>query len=567
MPPKRNVRNKGDDDDEDMKPETNHNEKQNTKSGNKKNKGKNVNQVVSDTEENETTTNKKKDKKKKGKEQQVNNDIDEGKFVEKSGNKQLQKDNNKSSNESLKSDDIDEEFYKKKRKAGRNAGGKRADSDDEKKPNSQSNKKQAKKKGKGDQNEMEPTRVNDADAQQKTKVNFTATEDSRKPYEPDEEESLKPEEVDDDLYTKKRKAGRGKQKKGGEQQQQRQQQQEEQPPVQNQNVGGKKKKQKAGKKKIDDGFNSENEDLDDLTKALTNVSLEDEIDNFDSRKTKFVAFSDMTVDHNEEVVDHVEDTNSGVEIETDERVCIVAEPEIKDVEPPVVVDNSVKSASLITVIDEKADTDGAPADNEGNVENEAGTVKIKVSKKELKKLKKKEEFDKLIETAKAKIIASSGTLDNFALSQAGSSSKSEQLDNQLDIRVENFSIAAKGKDLFVNASLQITHGRRYGLVGPNGYGKTTLLRYIATRAINIPANIDVLLCEQEVQADSTPAFEMVLKSDKKRLELLEEFEKIKSRLETEHSQSLVDKLNEVCEELVAIKADAAEGKADAYYLV
>ncbi|VDQ07934.1 unnamed protein product [Trichobilharzia regenti] len=83
------------------------------------------------------------------------------------------------------------------------------------------------------------------------------------------------------------------------------------------------------------------------------------------------------------------------------------------------------------------------------------------------------------------------------------------------------------------------------MVGPNGYGKTTLLRHIATRAINIPANIDVLLCEQEVQADSTPAFEMVLKSDKKRLELLEEFEKIKSRLETEHSQSLVDKLNEV----------------------
>ena len=42
-------------------------------------------------------------------------------------------------------------------------------------------------------------------------------------------------------------------------------------------------------------------------------------------------------------------------------------------------------------------------------------------------------------------------------------------DNQLDIKVEGFSISAKGKDLFVNASLQITHGRRYGLCGPNGY--------------------------------------------------------------------------------------------------
>lgn len=42
-------------------------------------------------------------------------------------------------------------------------------------------------------------------------------------------------------------------------------------------------------------------------------------------------------------------------------------------------------------------------------------------------------------------------------------------ENQLDIKVEAFSLSAKGKDLFVNASLQITHGRRYGLCGPNGW--------------------------------------------------------------------------------------------------
>ena len=35
-------------------------------------------------------------------------------------------------------------------------------------------------------------------------------------------------------------------------------------------------------------------------------------------------------------------------------------------------------------------------------------------------------------------------------------------------QVENFSISARGKDLFINASLYITAGRKYGLVGPNG---------------------------------------------------------------------------------------------------
>ena len=35
-------------------------------------------------------------------------------------------------------------------------------------------------------------------------------------------------------------------------------------------------------------------------------------------------------------------------------------------------------------------------------------------------------------------------------------------------QIEKFGISARGKDLFVNATLQIAAGRRYGLVGPNG---------------------------------------------------------------------------------------------------
>ncbi len=53
-------------------------------------------------------------------------------------------------------------------------------------------------------------------------------------------------------------------------------------------------------------------------------------------------------------------------------------------------------------------------------------------------------------------------------------------------------------------------------------GKTTLLNHIAERKLTIPPNIDVLLCEQEVVADDTPAFNAVLNADKKRLALLDE---------------------------------------------
>lgn len=58
------------------------------------------------------------------------------------------------------------------------------------------------------------------------------------------------------------------------------------------------------------------------------------------------------------------------------------------------------------------------------------------------------------------------------------------------------TIRAKGKLLLENAHLSITAGRRYGLVGPNGKGKSTLLRMIARRQVPVPENLDVLLVEQ-----------------------------------------------------------------------
>ncbi len=53
-------------------------------------------------------------------------------------------------------------------------------------------------------------------------------------------------------------------------------------------------------------------------------------------------------------------------------------------------------------------------------------------------------------------------------------------------------------------------------------GKTTLLNHIAERKLAIPPRIDVLLCEQEVVADDTPAIDAVLKADTQRLQLLAE---------------------------------------------
>jgi ATP-binding cassette subfamily F protein 1 len=195
-----------------------------------------------------------------------------------------------------------------------------------------------------------------------------------------------------------------------------------------------------------------------------------------------------------------------------------------------------------------------PVPEETSAEPTAEPTEKKLSRKELKKKEKKDAFEKL--------IASAPETDQFSVSQAATQNRQAQLfETAIDIKIEKFSISARGNDLFVDATLHVTNGRRYGLVGPNGMGKTTLLKHIANRQFAIPPNIDVLLCEQEVQADEKSALEILLNADKKRLVLLEEQKKLETQLETSTQSDLQDKLHHVYDELKAINADAAEPKA------
>uniref|UniRef100_A0A8C7G8X9 ATP-binding cassette, sub-family F (GCN20), member 1 n=1 Tax=Oncorhynchus kisutch TaxID=8019 RepID=A0A8C7G8X9_ONCKI len=198
-----------------------------------------------------------------------------------------------------------------------------------------------------------------------------------------------------------------------------------------------------------------------------------------------------------------------------------------------------------------------------------------MSKKEKKKKKKMIEYEKQV----ASVRAANAIEGDFSVSQAELSSRQAMLENASDIKLERFSISAHGKELFVNADLLVVAGRRYGLVGPNGKGKTTLLKHIANRALSIPPNIDViphpiipfslsliiylfacLLSLPPVIADDTPAVQAVLKADTRRLKLLEEERQLQALLE-KGEDSVAERLDKVYEELRIIGAAAAEAKA------
>ncbi|KAG9343270.1 hypothetical protein JZ751_014251 [Albula glossodonta] len=82
-----------------------------------------------------------------------------------------------------------------------------------------------------------------------------------------------------------------------------------------------------------------------------------------------------------------------------------------------------------------------------------------------------------------------------------------------DVRIENFDVSFGERSLLQGAELVLASGRRYGLIGRNGLGKTTLLKMLASRSLRVPAHISILHVEQEVEGDDTTALQSVLQSD------------------------------------------------------
>lgn len=149
-----------------------------------------------------------------------------------------------------------------------------------------------------------------------------------------------------------------------------------------------------------------------------------------------------------------------------------------------------------------------------------------------------------------------------------------------DIKVDGIDISIGGKRILSDTNLTLAYGRRYGLVGQNGIGKSTLLRALSKREVGIPTHISILHVEQEITGDDTPALQAVLDADVWRKHLLKEQEKISkelAELEAERSSmadtstdaARLDKqreglditLSDVQGKLAEMESDKAESRA------
>jgi len=183
-------------------------------------------------------------------------------------------------------------------------------------------------------------------------------------------------------------------------------------------------------------------------------------------------------------------------------------------------------------------------------------------KKKSNKEKKREKEEVAL---KAESESRSRAPDNkvFAVSATAVNVNDEAWKQRLDINIPKFSISTSGKTLFNDAELKIAPGRRYGLVGPNGLGKSVLLRAIANGDLPIPPLIDSLYVEQEVLADETLAIDVVLSADAKRAALMKREKEIFAMIDAgeEIDDAVHDELLAVTEELRASGSEGAEAKA------
>ncbi len=178
----------------------------------------------------------------------------------------------------------------------------------------------------------------------------------------------------------------------------------------------------------------------------------------------------------------------------------------------------------------------------GGIDLEAANarkVESKVDKKKLEKAERKirakqdKKTMKNVEYEASRLLEqpdSTQSYEEFFMAvnplQLGGDSQSKSK----DIKVDGIDVSIGGKRILTDTSLTLAYGRRYGLVGQNGIGKSTLLRALSRREIAIPTHISILHVEQEIMGDDTPALQAVLDADVWRKHLLAEQDKITKQL-------------------------------------
>ncbi|KAK6743819.1 hypothetical protein RB195_010863 [Necator americanus] len=158
------------------------------------------------------------------------------------------------------------------------------------------------------------------------------------------------------------------------------------------------------------------------------------------------------------------------------------------------------------------------------------------------------------------IDAAADTLQKIELENAQARSVAGALTSNprgLDHKVESLTITFHGREIVVDTKLELNRGRRYGLIGLNGSGKSTIMHAIVNRELPIPESVDMYLVSREMPASNMTALEAVVDVDTERKELEHLAEELAANADDESQERLMD----IYERLDDMDAALAEKRA------
>ncbi|CUS20988.1 LAQU0S02e02982g1_1 [Lachancea quebecensis] len=224
----------------------------------------------------------------------------------------------------------------------------------------------------------------------------------------------------------------------------------------------------------------------------------------------------------------------------------------------------------------------------GDIEHTGRNMETRVDLKKLEKAEKKiakkvaKRNNKFVKYEASRLINQSkeDDYDSFFL-QINPLEFGSAAGKSKDIKVDTFDLyVGDGQRILSDAQLTLSFGHRYGVVGQNGIGKSTLLRALSRRELNVPKHISILHVEQELRGDETKALQSVLDADVWRKQLLSEeakinerlteIEKLRSEFEDESLEArklenersdLENHLEQISEKLIDMESDKAEARA------
>lgn len=147
--------------------------------------------------------------------------------------------------------------------------------------------------------------------------------------------------------------------------------------------------------------------------------------------------------------------------------------------------------------------------------------------------------------------------------QVSSIDYSNENNSPYTISLENFNLNIAGKYLIKNSTLILHEDQKYGLIGRNGAGKSSLLRTIASKISPIHPDTDILYLEQEIDPSQETVFNVVMDSNSKKVEWekrLSHLEKLIDNDPENLSESCWTEYQNIQDELLLMGAEKDQSK-------